>query len=436
VRSALIAAILWLPAAVAGTEDDWPQWRGPTLDGVSTSTALPTKWSETENVVWKVPLPSWSAATPIVFGDRVFIMSPSKAVGGPTEAARSSPGGSDILLLCFHKSDGRLLWERTLDNRNRLYRKQNMASPSPVTDGKYVWALTGTGVLTAFDLDGNPQWRHDLQEHYGAFELKFGYASSPLLYQNTVIVQVLHAAQHAGGSYIVAFDGPSGRLVWHHSRQTDAQDECPDAYTTPTISTVHDRTDLIISGADYVTGHDPRTGREIWRAGGLNPDKRGNYRICASPLPAGNLIIAPSRVKPLAAIRAGGNGDVTPTHLAWTLTKGGPDVPTPVSDGKYLYVVNDAGLVSCVDLKNGTAVWERQRTATGTVTASPLLANGKLYITSESAITTVLKAGPEFTILATNRLDDDYTLSSLAATGAYIFLRTSTHLYCLGSAEP
>jgi len=443
VRSTLIAGLVFLCGVSTLAADDWPQWRGPTLDGVSRCTNLPIEWSERRNIVWKAPLPSWSVATPIVVGNRVFVMSASRAGGdaagtADTPAARDGrpqPGGPDVLLLCFDKSDGRLLWERKLDTGNRLYRKQNMASPSPVTDGKHVWALTGTGVLTAFDLSGNAKWRHNLQEEYGPFGLKYGYASSPLLHEHIVIVQVLHATQTGSGSYIVGFDGGTGEVVWHHERKTDAQRECPDAYTTPTISACQGRTDLIVSGADYVTGHDPRTGREIWRAGGLNPDQSGIYRICASPVPVNGMIIAPSRVKPLLALRAGGTGDVTESHLAWKLNRGGPDVPTPVSDGKYLYVVNDSGLASCLDLANGEAIWERQRTSEGTVSASPLLADGKLYITNESAVTTVLKAGHEFEILATNKLNDEYTLSSMATSGTHIFLRTSSHLYCIGEPE-
>ncbi len=443
-RMAIAACIVGALAAPTPAENDWPQWRGPTLDGVSTCTNLPTEWGESKNIVWKVPLPSWSAATPIVFGDRVFVVSPSKAEAPPTESTggrrgRGGPGqagGAEIMLLCFRKSDGGLLWERKLDEGNRLYYKQNMASASPVTDGKHVWVLTGTGVLTAFDLEGNQSWRRNLPEQYGALGLKYGYASSPLLYENMIIVQVLHATEPADRSYVVAFDGASGEVIWHQQRRTDAQRECPDAYTTPTISTHDGRSDLVISGADYLTGHDPHTGREIWRAGGLNPEQRGNYRICASPVPVGDLIIAPSRVKPVLAIRAGGAGDVTSSHLVWKLTKGGPDVPTPVSDGTYLYVVNDSGLVSCVDLNSGQVVWGPERTARGTVSASPLLADGKLYITNESATTTVLQAGGVFKLLATNELDDDYTLASLATSGRRIFLRTSTHLYCIGEPDP
>jgi outer membrane protein assembly factor BamB len=433
-----LPVVAWIICALAMSVragDDWPQWRGPTLDGVSHCTDLPTEWSESKNVVWKVPLPSWSAATPIIVGDRVFVMSPSQLERGTADDGRRHPGGPEILLLCFHRSDGKLLWERRLDGGNILYRKNNMASPSPVTDGAHVWALTGTGVLTAFDMDGNQRWRRDLQEQYGAFGLKYGYASSPLLYENLIIVQVLHGTRTTDPSYVVAFDGVSGEVVWHHQRRTDAEHECPDAYTTPTISTCNGRTGLVISGADYVTGHDPRTGREIWRAGGLNPDKSRIYRICSSPVAVGDLIIAPSRVKPLLAIRAGGTGNVTETHTLWRLTRGGPDVPTPVSDGKHLFVVDDKGFVSCVDIHSGDVIWGPQRTARGTVSASPLLADGRLYITNESATTTVLDAGPEFNVVATNRLDDEYTLSSLAASRGFIFVRTSTHLYCLGQSE-
>jgi outer membrane protein assembly factor BamB len=443
-RSAVFACLVYLSATLTRAGDDWPQWRGPTLDGVSTCTNLPTEWSEDKNVIWKVPLPSWSGATPIVSGDRVFVMSASRPESRAADrdqrsarrAKRSDPGGPEILLLCFRKADGHLLWQRTLDQGNRLHFKQNLASPSPVTDGRHVWALTGTGVLTAFDLEGNPRWRSDLQAQYGPFGLKYGYASSPLLYQGLVIVQVLHGTNTDGPSYLVAFNGGDGTIAWHHQRQTDAPDECPDAYTTPTVSTGTARDDLIVSGADYVTGHDPRTGREIWRAGGLNPERQGNYRICGSPVPVGDLIIAPSRVKPVLALRAGGTGDVTDSHFAWKLEKGGPDVPTPVSDGRHVFVVNDSGLVTCVDARSGQVLWGPQRTARGTVSASPLLADGKLYLTNESATTTVLQAAPQFRVLATNQLDDDYTLASLATAGRHIFLRTSTHLYCLGVSPP
>ncbi len=449
----LLSIALILPAAPAGDESCWPQWRGPRLDGTSPCRGLPTEWSEDKNILWKVPLPSWGGATPIVWNDRVFVTSPSEPHGGPVsdrsapqsegtvtrklprQMGREHPGGKELLLLCFDAADGKLLWKRTLDDRNTLFGKQNMSSPSPVTDGRHVWALTGTGVLTAFDMEGNHKWRVDLQEQFGEFRLLWGYASSPLLADDLLIVQVLHGSTEPAESYLVAFDAAGGNVRWREVRRTDATRECPDAYTTPTLCTAAGRTELIVSGADYVTGHDLTTGRERWRAAGLNPQGDGNYRIVASPLVVGDIIIAPTRVRPLLALRAGGEGDVTESHLAWKLTRSGPDVPTPVSDGRRVYIVNDKGIVVCVDAKTGENVWGPERTAIGTVSASPLLADGKLYVTNESAVTTVLRAAPQFEVLATNQLDDGYTISSLAAANSRLYVRTSSHLYCIGERK-
>lgn len=427
-------------SAGATTAETWPQWRGPKLDGTSPATNLPLEWSETKNIRWKAPLPSWGGATPIVWGDRVFIVSPSSPDDGGEagvhrtlrRVGRESPGGREILLMCLHTDDGRLLWKRTLDDRNVLYGKQNMASPSPVTDGRHVWTLTGTGVLTAFDMDGERKWRVDLQESFGDFRLLWGYASSPLLYDGMVIVQVLHGWEPGdSASYLAAFDAVSGELRWRQERHTDATRECPDAYTTPAVCTVAGRTELIVTGANYITAHDPAGGAELWRSGGLNPEDDGNYRIVASPLVVGDVVIAPTRVKPLLALRAGGKGDVTDSHRLWALERYGPDVPTPVSDGRRLYLVDDRGIATCVDLATGEIVWGPERTAQGTVSASPLLADGRLYITNESAVTTVLAAGAEFRVLATNEIPDPYTLSSLAVGGSRLYLRTSSRLYCI-----
>jgi outer membrane protein assembly factor BamB len=287
--------------------------------------------------------------------------------------------------------------------------------------------------VTAFDMQGKQIWKRHLQREYGEFGLNWGYASSPLLYQGKLIIQVLHGTNTTDPSYLVAFDARTGTPLWRQNRRTDAIRESPDAYTTPALLEHGGKTQIVISGGDYVTGHDPNTGKEIWRAGGLNPQKRGNYRIIASPVVVDGLIYAPSRNTPLLALRAGGTGDVTTSHLAWKWEGlGAPDVPTPVSDGKYFYMVEDNGRVTCLDAKTGKLIWGPERTAQGTVSASPLLADGKLYITNESGTTTVLAAGPEYQVLATNELDGSYTLSSLAVSGSQLLLRTGTHLYCIG----
>jgi outer membrane protein assembly factor BamB len=448
-RVCLVLELLGLlSGTVAHAQQNWPQWRG--LDGsrISKATNLPTTWSLTENIVWKTPLPSWSAGTPIIWGDRVFVTSPTEAGTAAAAASDSGPrrrggygggrdpGGPKLLLICISRRDGKPLWSRELDTGNQLFNKQNSSSPSPVTDGKRVWVVTGTGAVTAFDLAGNRLWQRNLQREYGKFGLNWGYASSPLLYQGKLIVQVLHGMNTRAPSYIVAFDALTGNPLWRQERRTDAVAESPDAYTTPTLLEYGGTTQIIISGGDYVTAHDPKTGKEIWRAAGLNPQKRPNYRIIASPVVADGLIYATSRKAPVLALRAGGQGDITATHTVWKWDGlGVPDVPTPVCDGKYYYMVEDSGRVTCLDAKTGKLIWGPERTALGTVSASPLLAEGKLYITNESGVTTVLAAGPAFKVLATNTLDDSYTLASIAVSGSQLFLRTGSYLYCIGKSS-
>lgn len=471
-----ISSSAWLSTASAG--ENWPQWRGPTGNGISDSTDLPTTWSleKNENIVWKTPLPSWSGGTPIIWGDRIFVASPSPSTapaapaqptgetakgaqqpdkkgdadgkgspgrggkgfggkgGGKGFGQRRDPGGQTLMLLCLSKKDGSVLWQHDLDTGNRVYNKQNSSSPSPSTDGKHVWIMTGNGVLTAFDFDGKEIWKKNLQREYGNFGLNWGYGSSPLLFEGKLIIEVLHGNNTDDPSYLVCFDGATGKEAWRKERPTDAVRESPDAYTTPALLYVDGKPQIVVSGGDYVTGHDPASGEEIWRAAGLNPNKNGNFRIVGSPVVADGMIFAPTRNRPLLALRAGGKGDVTTSHLAWKWDDdGGPDVPTPVSDGKYFYMVADGGLITCIEAKTGKTIYGPQRISVGaTVDASPLLADGKLYITGENAVTVVLAAGPEFKPLASNDLDGTFTLSSIAVSGRQLFLRTSTHLYCIG----
>lgn len=432
------------PQSIGG---NWPQWRGPNQNGVSTAKDLPTTWSQTENIVWKTPLPSWSGGTPVIWGDKIFLTSPTKgeekAVQPPPEPQRRErgrrggggrdPGGNELLLICISKTDGKILWQRELDKGNQLHRKGNDSSPSPVTDGKHVWVVTGTGAVTAFDMEGNKIWGSNLQQDYGEFGLNWGYASSPLLHDGKLVIEVLHGFRTDAPSYIVAFDAATGNELWRQERETDAIAESPDAYTTPVVAEYDGMTQIVISGADYVTGHDPKTGKEIWRAAGLNPEQRRNYRVVGSPLAVDGIIYAPTRRKPLLALRAGGTGDVTTSHLIWKWDgSAAPDVPTPICDGKFFYMVDDKGLATCLDAKTGQPVWGPERTAEGVVSSSPILADDKLHITNEHAVTTVISAGPTFETLATNELDGSYALSSPVASGSQLFIRTGTHLYCIG----
>jgi outer membrane protein assembly factor BamB len=424
--AAAFLLVLSIGLSLAAAEN-WPGWRGPDRDGVSRlARNLPVSWSETENIAWRVNLPSWAAATPVVWGDTVFVTSAQEGFSG--HKGSGVQGGEDrdqLLLIALNRSDGSELWRRVLGDGNRIGNKQNMASPTPVTDGESLWTMTGTGLLARWDFDGAKLWQSDIQADYGRFGLQFGYGSSPLLHEGRLYLQVLHGFFTDEPSYLLSIDAATGKTLWQVDRPTDAPHESPDSYSTPTLAEVDGRTQLVVCGGDYLTGHDLDTGRELWRAGGLNPDKDLNYRTIASALVVGDMIFAPSRRRPFIAFRAG-----MPPKRIWT-TDYGPDVPTPVSDGERLYIIDDKGVALALGVKDGSTIWERSRIEPGTYTASPVLADGKIYATSEDGTTTVLKAGSTFEILAVNKLND-YTLASPAVAGNQIFIRTSQYLYCIG----
>ena len=400
---------------------DWPSWRGPTRNGVSDETNLPVKWSQTENVAWKLAMPSFSGSTPVIWGSRMFLNVADEL---------HSREAVTLHLWSVNRDTGAILWQRPLGGGNHQERKQNMSSPSPVTDGRSVWVMTGTGILKAFDFAGGELWARDIQHDYGRFGLNWGYGSSPLLHGDSLYVQVLHGMRTDDPSYLLRIDKATGKTVWRVERPTNARMESPDAYTTPALLEYGGRTEIVLTGGDVVTGHDPGTGQELWRAGGLNPTNDANHRIVASPVTFGDLIIAPARERPMLALRGGGRGDVTKSHLLWSFGSG-PDVPTPVTDGTYVYVVNDRGIMFCLDARTGRELYGRQRLRPGTYSASPVLADGRIYVVNEDGLTSVVKAGPAFQLLAENELDD-YTLSSPAISNGQIFLRTTKFLWAIG----
>jgi outer membrane protein assembly factor BamB len=250
------------------------------------------------------------------------------------------------------------------------------------------------------------------------------------LHGDALYVQVLHGMRTRDPSYLLRIDKTTGKTLWRIERPTKARVESPDAYTTPALLQYGAATEVVVTGGDVVTGHDPISGKELWRADGLNPTNDANYRIVASPVTFGDLIIAPTRERPMLALKAGGRGDVTKSHLLWTFGSG-PDVPTPVTDGTYVYVVNDRGIMFCLDARTGRELYGRQRLRPGTYSASPVLAAGRIYVVNEDGLTSVVKAGPAFQLLAENELDD-YTLSSPAISSGQIFLRTTKFLWAIG----
>lgn len=394
---------------------DWPQWRGPDFNGTSPASGVPATWDTKTNVAWSLAMPDHSGATPIVSGETVFL---------------NVASGENLALWAVDRNTGAVRWKQALGGGNHRSRKQNMSSPSPVTDGKTVWVMTGTGRLTAFDVSGRLIWSRDIPKEYGAFGLQWGYASSPLLVDGALYIQVLHGMYTDDPSYVFKVDGASGRTLWKVNRPTTARIESPDAYTTPLVVRTATGPEIVITGGDVVTGHDLATGKELWRAEGLNPHGHGAYRIVASPIPLGDLVIAPTRERPMLAFRAGGRGNVTKSHLVWS-SDNGPDVPTPATDGTYLYVVRDNGVVWCLDARTGARVYGPQRLRSGTYSSSPVVADGKVYATSEDGLTSVFRTGPAFQLLSENALND-YTLSSPAVSDGQIFIRTAERLWAIG----
>jgi outer membrane protein assembly factor BamB len=377
------------------------------------------RWSARDNVAFKLALPEGGASTPIVSGDRVFL---------------NVAEGDTVQLWSVDRRSGAVGWKRPLGSAaGHAHRKHNMATPSPVTDGARVYAMSGNGVLRAFDLEGREQWSRDVQKEYGPFGLMWGYGASPLLHDGVLYVPVLHGMKTDDPSYLLGIDAGTGKTRFRVERPTNAPMESPDAYTTPTVVRKGTAVEIVLTGGDVVTGHDPKTGAELWRASGLNPGREGNYRIVASPVAAGDVVVAPTRIRPMLALRGFGRGDVTRSARMWSFDQG-PDVPTPATDGTLLYVVTDRGLLFCLDLMSGRVHYGPQRLRVGTYSASPLLADGKLYVTSEDGLTSVVKAGTTFELVAENALDD-FTLSSPVAAGGQIFLRTRGALYGIGTAR-
>ena len=413
-------------AVAAVSADNWPQWRGPQLNGVSLEKGLPVKWSQTENIAWKLPMPTRSGATPIVWNDTIFLNVASEPGGTP----QNPEGGGDIELWAVDRAKGEVRWKKPISGKNYRQNKQNMSSPSPVTDGTHVYVMTGVGILKAFDFKGNERWTRDIQADYGEFGLNWGYAASPLLHQDALYLPVLHGMKTDDPSYVLKIDKKTGKTLWRVERPTDAIRESPDAYSTPALLQYGGKTEIVITGGDVATGHDPATGKELWRVDGLNPDNIPSYRIVSSPIVAGGLVIAPTRVKPMLAIKPGGRGDISSSHVVWSFDRG-PDVPTPVSDGKLLYSVDDRGIVHALDVKTGAIVYGPERLKPAIYSASPILADGKIYVTNEEGLTSVFAAGPKFELLAENPTGE-YTLSTIAVSQGQLYLRTEKHLYAIG----
>jgi outer membrane protein assembly factor BamB len=417
---------------------NWPQWRGPMFNGSSVEKGLPTTWSESDGIKWKTPLPGLSGATPAVWGDSVFISSPDEQ--------------KNLLLLCVNRKDGSIRWKKQIATGNIEQGKGNMASPSPVTDGKAVYVLYGTGDIAALDFEGQILWQRNLGKDYGRFAIMWIYGSSPLLYDGKLYVQVLQrspapgdypAIAGAGGdreSYLLALNPADGKTLWKHVRPTDARLESMESYATPTPHKGADgKTQLLIIGGDALTGHDPDSGKELWRGRGFNP-KRGEWmRIVPSAVSAEGLAIGCGpKQEAMLAFRTDMQGDITEKGVAWTFDeKRTPDVCTPaLYEGKLFVLHGDpptGPTLTCLDPKTGVKKWQGNLDERVVVRASPTVADGKIYIINEKGTVFVCSAGDQFQILSKIPMGGgEGTRASIAISDGQLFIRTTEALICVG----
>jgi outer membrane protein assembly factor BamB len=429
-----VGVVLLLTAGPVRAEN-WSQWRGPNFDGTTAETNLPATWSKTENVAWSTKMPGATASTPIIWGDRVFTTSVNKS--------------KDLLAMCLNAGSGKVLWsDKTGKDRRVAGANHNMASPSPVTDGKSVFFLFGTGDVVAYDFKGKRLWSRDIEKDYGPFILKWGYGSSPLLYKDKVYVQVLHNKKpgeygvkgHTGKtveSYLLALDTSNGKTLWKHVRQTDAKGESTESYGTPLLCELQGRKQIVIHGAEYLTGHDPETGKELWRWEFLPKNRQSWQRVVSSAVASdGVLYFGRPRWRGLYAVRPAGKGLLKPEAMLWKHDKFANDASTPLLYKGRLYVLcGKTRTIACMDPKTGKPVWSQKLDARSQFRSSPTGADGKIYFTSMNGAVFVLEAGDEFKQLAKIEMGEKKCLSTIAVSGGRLFLRTPGFLYCIGSSK-
>jgi outer membrane protein assembly factor BamB len=415
----LLLGVLLL-RAVAFAEN-WPEWRGPRRDGTTLEKNLPLKWSATENIKWKTPLPGPGNSTPIVWENKVFV----------TQAVDD---GAKRLLICFDRTSGKKLWEKGTTYREKevSHETNPQCSSSPATDGQRVIAWFGSAGVFCYDLDGKELWSRDLGKH----EHEWGYAASPMIHGDLVF-------QNFGpgkNSFLVALKKETGEEVWRYDIEEKHYKERKDGFagqdagvngtwSTPIIVTAEGREDLVMTVGDKMIGLDPKTGKEIWFCRGLNP------LIYTSPLLGEGLIVANGGFHgPDMVVRPGGKGDVTATHKVWEGGRTANRLGSAVIKDGYIFLPTMPGIAECIELKTGKKVWEERIRGGGAKNdtwSSMVLADDKIYVVNQSGDTIVLRASPMFEILQVNSIGNEMCNASVAVSDGDIFIRTHENLWCV-----
>ncbi|MSU58933.1 MAG: hypothetical protein EXS35_12335 [Pedosphaera sp.] len=434
----LVAALAAAFASVSAHAGNWAHWRGPQFNGSSPEKNLPDDFSKTNNVKWVAGLPGPSAATPIVWGDTVFISS----TDSKTKTLRA---------LAFNRKTGKELWSHEITQAFGQDNNSNFASPSPTTDGKLVYFLYGTGDLVAFDFKGRKVWSRNLEKDYGQFAYQWTYGASPTLFDGRLYLQVLNrdVPVHGRGrkdgpidSYLLALEPKTGKEIWKHVRPSDAAQESKEAYSTPIPFTVKGVSEILISGGDCLTGHDAKTGRELWRWGSWNPTRIGHWRLVPSPVgtETGAVVCAP-KGEPVFTVKHGLKGNLDDSALAWTSAERevSSDVSTPLYYQGRLYILNgEKRTIARVDPATGKPDWIGDLNSRIKIESSATAADGKIYFQNFKGEVFIVAAEKEFKLVRTIPMGDDgddRLRAAIALADGNLFIRTGSKLYCIGRGK-
>ncbi len=400
-----LALALILLATAPLHAENWPTWRGPRLDGTSADGNVPTIWSATENIAWKTELPGTGHASPIVWGDSVFTV--------------ASLESEERLLLCLDRRTGAQRWQTPVLRapREQVHRLNTHASSTPATDGERVFTAfldVREAVVAAHDFSGKELWL----KRVGAFASKHGFCSSPILFQDKVIVN----CDHDGDGYIVALARTDGRELWRIDRPNKTR-----SYCAPLICDAAGRTQMVLAGSKCVASYNPADGKLLWMIDGpteqfvasLVFNERANLFFLTAGFPQHHIL----------AIRPDGTGDVTATHIAWRTQKGAAYVPSPISAGDYFLMTSDTGIGECFEAATGKVLWEERL---GEQHASLISANGLVYFLNDNGVMNIIRPGAQFDLVARNELGER-TFASPAVSDGQLFIRGERHLFCIGA---
>jgi outer membrane protein assembly factor BamB len=387
--------------------ENWPEFRGPTGQGLY-GKPLPIRWSTNKNVVWKKAIPGHGWSSPIVQDGRIYLTAAVPIADSKDQSLQA---------LCLDAAKGRLFWQTEVFRQDgakapRVHKKNSHASPTPLTDGKRLFVHFGHQGTACLDLNGKVLWRNTVLRYVPVH----GNGGSPILVKNKLVF----SCDGGDKQFVVALDQANGKVLWKTDRKCDAFKKF--AFSTPLLITVNGKQQIISPGSHAVMAYDPADGKEIWR---VNYE---GYSVIPRPVFGHGMVFLSTGYDfpTFLAIRVGGSGDVTASHIAWSITKGAPHTPSPLLVKDELYLVSDGGLASCFDAKSGKVHWQKR--ISGAFSASPLFAGGKIYFQSEDGVTTVVKAGKTFEQLAQNKLGER-TFASFAAADGAIYLRTESQLY-------